>query len=156
MGKLSDLKNVMEKIFIPSGNMGIPRRNMPQIEDADQEDFIDFLADNGVRVSKIKIQAKKIKPIQKEIRADVVQKLLKDNSPKLIKPVIISKDHYLLDGHHRWLAVLQDDKDVEVQALQANLNMRQLLELSQKFSKVIYKDTRNKEYNSIDPSLKAS
>lgn len=155
MGRIAKIKLVFEKLVIPAGNLGIPRRNMPQIEDEYQDDYLDFLSDHGVRVKLITIRGDKIKPIQKEIRADVVDKLSKSTPAKLNKPLMISSDEYLLDGHHRWLALLNQNKDVEIKTYQANVKMKQLLEITHKFSQVIYKDNHNKTYQEPDSTLKS-
>lgn len=155
MGRIALMKFVVEKLVIPAGNLGIPRRNMPQIEDEYQDDYLDFLADNGVRVKLVTVRGDKIKPIQKEIRSDVVDKLSKGSPAKLDKPLVISSDTYLLDGHHRWLALLNQDKDVEIKAYQASAKMKELLELTHKFKNVIYKDNHNKTYSELDSTLKS-
>lgn len=154
MGRINQL--LLETIFVPKGNLGIPRRNMPQIEDSDQKEFFSYMKKNGGGVSKEKIKATLIKPIQKEIRADIVKQLVKKDSKKLQKPLIVSKDNFLLDGHHRWLALLNIDKDIEVQVVKIGLPMKKLLDLARKFPKVVYKDVNNKQFDDIDPKLKVS
>lgn len=154
MGRINNL--LLESVFVPKGNLGIPRRNMPQIEDSDQKEFFSFMQKNGGKVSKEKLKASIIKPIQKEIRADVVKGFAKKSPEKLKKPLIVSKDNYLLDGHHRWLALLNQDKDIEVDVVKIGLPMKKLLDVARKFPKVVFKDMGNKKFDDIDPKLKVS
>ena len=94
-----------------SKSLGVSRQNMPQINSKDVGDFVKYLKDNGISVSTSKIGVSKVGMTQKDLNVDKVKKLLGVNKSNLSKPVIISKDNYILDGHHRVAALYNlDDK----------------------------------------------
>jgi len=67
---------------------------------------------------------------------------------------LVTKDGFILDGHHRWLALLQIDKKVTIQAFELNLKAREALRILREYPRVLYKDKNNAEYNIPDPNLK--
>lgn len=145
--KLLDLHEA-ETIFIPKGNLGIDRRNMPQIQEADLPAFEEFLKKNKVKFSKTKVKGKDLKPIQKKINVEQVLSLAKKNSPKLKKPILITKkDNYIIDGHHRWLAVLELDKEAKLDAFSIDMKIIDFLNLAMSFEKIQYKDDSNKVFD---------
>ena len=50
----------------------------------------------------------------------------KMNNETLSNPIIISKDNYVIDGHHRWLAHLNKNKIIDV--LKIDLNAKDLID----------------------------
>ena len=140
-------------IFIPKGNLGVERRDMPQVEEKDLPAFVKWLKTQGVGVKLGEVSAKTLKPIQKEIRSDVVKDLASKNSPKLNKPVLLTKkDNYIIDGHHRWLGKLEQDKNANVNAYQIDMKIKDFLNLAMKSDLVRYKDTSNNIFS--QPSVK--
>jgi len=142
------------KIFIPKGNLKIPRRNMPQVDSKHFTHLLKWLKSQGVSVRQSKAQGIKLKPIQKEINIQAVEQLMKTNDPKLRKPFLITKDGFILDGHHRWLALLQSDRKIIVDAIQINLKVKDALRILREYPRVTFKDKNNAEYNIPDPNLK--
>ena len=146
------LKELNEaEIFIPKGNLGISRRDMPQIEEKDLPALIKWLKEKKVNVSRGKFPAKNLKPIQKDINIDIVKILAGDNAPKRMnihKPVLLTKkDNYIIDGHHRWLALLERDRDSKVDAFQIDMKARDFLNLVMEFPSVVYKDPSRKVFD---------
>jgi len=131
-------------IFIPKGNLNISREKMPQISEEDQEIFFKYLKDHGVKITKTKILAKDLKPTQKTINLSAVNKLLKTNSSKLKKPIIVSSDNYVIDGHHRWLAALNKNRESKVNVIKSSIPVKQLIKIIKGFDKVVFKDNENK------------
>lgn len=142
------------QIFVPKGNLKIPRRNMPQVDEKNFGDFFKWLRTEGIQVRRVRVPGAKLKPIQKEISQQAVQQLAKSNSPKLKKPFLISKDGFILDGHHRWLAMLQIDRKVTVEAFQVGLKARDAMDVLRAYPRVLFKDKNNAEYNRPDPNMK--
>ena len=82
------------------------RKDMPQVKTQDLGKALDMVADK-VRVSKETISASKLKKSQKQLYKDKVKGIAsKFSSPKSMKPLIISKDNHIVDGHHRWGAAI--------------------------------------------------
>jgi len=128
-------------VFIPSKSLGISRAQMPQIKSTLVPDFIKWLQDSGIRVTRRTITAKDLKPTQREVNLAKVRKLADpSNLNHLRKPVIISKDDYLLDGHHRWMALITLDEDATIPTVQVGLKIRDLLARAHQFGGVKYKE----------------
>ena len=91
---------------IPPSDIKIPRKDMPQIKAAD---FNDFVASCKVNVRTIYVDASLLKPTQSDINQEKVLQMmdrLKNNDPDFKGTITISADGYVLDGHHRWLAMI--------------------------------------------------
>jgi hypothetical protein len=115
------------------GNKGIPREDMPQFKgtpepgsiadklpkdengEADTEEFFkQMLNKQGIKVSEpTAVPADRLKATQSELVGPKVagmSKVLADpNHPaygKITAPIYVSNDGYVLDGHHRWAAVV--------------------------------------------------
>jgi hypothetical protein len=139
MSKAIDLIIICESIYIPKGSLGISRKDMPQIKSTDVPEFIKYLATKDIKTDSTTVKAASLKPTQKEIQKERVADLATIAKDNLSKPLIISKDGYVLDGHHRWLALINKDKAAKIKVVKVNVTMKELLELAKKFPKVSYK-----------------
>lgn len=152
------------------GNLGLPRHQMPQIEDKtalqellDSKDpgdrakgkaiqqtggdpsststilelFLRSLAESGVSIEKFKTPVGKLRATQEEIRADktfgMAVNHLKGDFPDIGSAVVVSQDGYILDGHHRWAALLLIDPQREIQVQHVDLPMDTLLSRAAQF-----------------------
>lgn len=139
--KITDLdENITKELRIekPSDDetLGVPRKQMPQIREEDYPEFLKYLKEHGVEISNDKVNARSLKPIQKEFSDKGVVKalLLRKND----KPVIASSDNYIIDGHHRWLGAVNTKQQVNI--IRANIPVTKLLTLVKQFPKTYYKD----------------
>ena len=91
------------------------RKDMPQVNTQNLGKAIS-MAKSDVKVTKGVSRAFNLKPSQKElIPAKVRGVATKYKKPMDMKPLIISKDGYIVDGHHRWAAAIQKfGKDVKI------------------------------------------
>src|SRR6056300_1049696 len=108
----------------------LSRKNMPQIKTQDLGKALDMVADK-VRVTKETIPASKLKKSQKELYKDKVKGIAnRFNSPKDMKPLIISKDNHIIDGHHRWgAAIYKWGEDVKIPVHRINLKVDNAIKL---------------------------
>lgn len=120
-------------------SLGIPRHEMPQIESKNVNDFVKFLKGNGVRVKSKKIPVRSVKMAQREINGDKVRDLMGAEISNLNKPVIISNDNYILDGHHRVVAILNLDDSYRLDTVFIDLPIEELLKMTKEYPKVFYK-----------------
>lgn len=98
-----------DDIRIPNENYGIPRSEMPQIDDP--EDFLKYLDSCGVVYGRVPVTVQNLKMTQKDFDLEKVVEIIKSMTFDFykwenVKPMIISSDRYVLDGHHRALAML--------------------------------------------------
>jgi len=111
-----------------SGNMGISRIDMPVVKDLDE--IIELMEEGMLDINNIPSEAEedylesgfglkknKVKAIDKKISVkDLVATQdelwlgkaidMAISGKGLDKPIIVSKDGYIMDGHHRWVAYL--------------------------------------------------
>jgi hypothetical protein len=130
-------------------SLGVSRKDMPQINSKDVGEFVKYLKDKGVSVSSSVINVSKVGMTQKDINVDKVRDLLGVEKANLAKPVIISKDNYILDGHHRVAALYNIDKDFRLKTIQVDLGIGDLLKTAKGFPKVSYKNIN--ESSDISP-----
>jgi hypothetical protein len=113
------------------GNKGIPREDMPQFKgtpepgspadklpkdkngEADTEEFFkQMLEKEGINVSNpAAVPPDRLKATQSElvgVKVAGMSKALEENPqhPAITAPIYVSNDGYVLDGHHRWAAVV--------------------------------------------------
>ena len=92
---------------ICEGDLGIPRKYMPQFEEKeDIKRFSRFIKKAyHIRSFKTTRKAEQLKPSQKEINRKRIDGLIKDNILNKVNiPIVVSGDNYIVDGHHRWAA----------------------------------------------------
>jgi hypothetical protein len=98
---------------------------MPQVKTQDLGKALSMVADK-VKVTKETIVASKLKKAQKELYKDKVQGIAnRFTSPNKMKPLIISKDNHIVDGHHRWGAAIYkwgDDVKLNVHRIHLSAN----------------------------------
>jgi len=81
------------------------RKDMPQVKTNDVKKALNLLKKDGIKITKGTKKPSEFKPSQKDIYKNKVEKILKrTKSLKGMKPVIVSRDNYIVDGHHRWAA----------------------------------------------------
>ena len=124
---------------------GIARKDMPQIADKHHDDFIKSIRDSGILVKFKTINPKLLKPTQKEFSTDgIMRNLGKISTGTKKPPVIISKDGYIMDGHHRWAAHVNAGKELKVAEIA--LDSKTLLKRMHDYEKVSYKDIYNEAF----------
>lgn len=125
------------KITVPGTNLfcgdnkGVPRKQMPQLggkpregSDADklpkddkgevsgEQAFLSHLKSQGVKVSSKTMKASELKASQTElVGAKVAGMAGNRNFDPSGKAIFVSRDGYVIDGHHRWAAQIARDTD---------------------------------------------
>lgn len=123
-----------------TGSLGVLRKDMPQIAQADMASFMHFAAEHKVTVMRGKTVVSTLKPAQAEYNAAQVAQLPES---ALKKPITISKDGYILDGHNRWARLRQEDPDQEVVTNRIMLGARDALKFMHSFPKSFTKDVKD-------------
>lgn len=100
--------------------------------------------DDKVNVQIRSVEAKKLKPIQKQIYFDKSMGATVDfgvqSSINFITKesfFIISADNYIIDGHHRFLSGLLIDPSIKVNCLSIDLDIKKLLPLAKAYGDAI-------------------
>lgn len=138
------------KVTVPGTNLfcgsnkGIPRNQMPQIggkpvkgSKADKlpknddgevdgsEEFIKHLEGKGIKVTDGSKKASSLKASQTElVGAKVAGMAAAEGFDPGKKPIFVSRDGYVIDGHHRWAAVVgRDTRDGKLGDLEMNVRV---------------------------------
>lgn len=149
------------------GNIGIPRDEMPQFKgtpepgspadklpkdksgEADTEEFFkQMLEKQGIGVSEPHaISPDRLKATQSElvgVKVAGMEKALEENPehPAITAPIYVSNDGYVLDGHHRWAAIVaynaaHPDKQIPMNVRVIDEPIRPLVKRSNAFAEAI-------------------
>lgn len=122
---------------------------MPQIAAAQVPAFVAWLKKKGVRVQKGRMAVGKIMPTQKDLDMEKVEKL-KGEPEQLEKPVIVSGDNRLLDGHHRFAAVYLTDKSIKIPVIKVCIPILRLLKLANAFPASFHKDIHESAHTLVE------
>lgn len=134
--------------------LGIPRSQMPQIPENMRGQFIKDMADKGISTELRKIDAMDLKPSQMEISATKTARLYEhfksDGIPK-DKAILVSKDGFVVDGHHHWAAAAAMGlmgKNSKIPVIQMDANIKDALAMANDWSKshgIAAQDMNSKE-----------
>lgn len=130
------------------GNLGIPRSKMPQVKDS----FIQYLKGKGHKVTGRKLLPSALRATQKDISGKMAEGIMRDFRAGKFDPtkgVIASKEGFILNGHHRWAALLMNNRQfgesVKISVVQVDLPIRDLLDEAHGFG--------GTEYRTVDESM---
>lgn len=122
---------------------GIPRVMMPQMDEDQTKAFRKYLEDQGHKVEKEEESASFMRATQNELNgakvAEIAHQLRKHPDQKQ-KRLLISRDDYIVDGHHHWAAVIgidaQDNKlgDQKMKVARIDMDIISLLVEADKFT----------------------
>lgn len=117
------------------GNLGVPRSAMPQIKPEFRSQFFTWVAKKYGAKTTMKVwKARDLAATQKEIDTRRIKSLLNTGAAFMRDhPMIVSKDGYVLDGHHRWAANLTENPDTALKTYTVNLPIRELLKAAAAF-----------------------
>lgn len=142
-------------------NKGIPRVEMPQLVGTPDpgspaekfpkndkgevdlgEEFAKFLVAQGHAVTDGKIDASLLRATQTELNGANVAKIAKsisENGFNATNPTWVSNDDYILDGHHRWAAVVGvsagSGQPIQLPVRQVDLDIITILDLAKRWTK---------------------
>ena len=144
-------------------NLGIPRDEMPQFKgkaepgsradsmEADSNGEVDtepifrkMLDDKGVKVLQTEIPADRLKATQKDLVGAKVIGMMgaleKDpTNPKITAPIYVSRDGYVIDGHHRWAAIVaynaqHPDNQIPMKTTVLDMDIKDAIPMANKFA----------------------
>jgi len=123
---------------------GIPRIKMPQLDRGQTKEFLKYLKEQGYEVEKHRERADFLRATQDElsgakVAANMVK--LKNEDDHIGRRLVVSRDNYILDGHHHWAAKIGlDAKEGElsqatkVPVSRVDISITQLLREAEKFT----------------------
>lgn len=97
--------------------------------------MLDHLEKHGVKTSRAEVPVGSLNATQSEIKAEKVYQMadahLKGKFDKIDDSVVVSKDGHILDGHHRWAALLAIDPAKKMKVKVIDMTMKDLLKEAQ-------------------------
>ena len=120
----------------------------PTATEADGEPYFrQMLADKGIKVTDADVPSESLKATQTELVGDKVlgMKSVLDAGPshpsykKMTAPLYVSKDGYVVDGHHRWAAITaynmeHPDNPLPLKTMIIDQNIDEAIETSNEFA----------------------
>lgn len=113
-------------IKIPSIGLDLDRDLLPQINKP--KDFLDMLDKKEIPYKEEVVDPDTLKSIQTEFDKDKIANIMLD--PYNLMGIIISKDNYILDGHHRWVAAY--NKGIKIKATRVDLPILELISIAKR------------------------
>ncbi len=122
--------------------MGIARKDMPQIPGKERARFLTEIAKGqGVTSTAEEIDPTTLKPIQKEISAArsgaIFNKFREDGAIPQDERILISKDGFVVDGHHTWGAAVAfafDNPGTKLPVYRLSVTAQEALDISLKWA----------------------
>ena len=97
---------IKDAIDLPAKSLEIDRKDMPQVNSNDVGGLIGYLNKRGVESSNVDLDPRKLKATQSQFHKAKIQSIVDGIQSGDVdkKPIIVSKDMHVIDGHHQWLA----------------------------------------------------
>ena len=144
-------------------NLGIPREEMPQFKgkpqpgtpaanmpvdengDVDTEPlFKKMLEDKGIKVVQTQVPADKLKATQSELVGAKVVGMMgaleeNPNNEGITAPIYVSRDGFVIDGHHRWAAIAaynaaHPDAQIQMKVQVIDQDIKEAIPMCNKFA----------------------
>jgi hypothetical protein len=125
----------------PKDTLGVKREDMPQVHADHYPELFKYLGDHGAKMKTGAVPATSLRAVQSEFSDEGVEKMMNNmGGPGTTrkKPLIVSNDNYIIDGHHRWLASYNLEETIPI--IKFSLPVAELLDLVRKFPHTTYKD----------------
>lgn len=144
-------RNLEEEIEIPKIGMTFSRALMPQIKGNEMQGFLAHLKDNGINYTTAKLPVAELRATQSEFDLTKVDQMMNQkNSGK----IVVSNDGYVMDGHHRWLADYNTDKNSRIASIVVDLPILELLRLAKEYEGVEYRPITETIFGVVKESVR--
>lgn len=127
-----------EDIKLPPVGLNFSRTDLPQL--GTKEDFLANLQKHKVKFKHDSVDSHKLRSSQNEFNKDAIHSLMNDPH-KAKSAIVISKDNYVVDGHHRWAANYNAGK--KTNTVRVDLPVLELIRLAKTFPQTKYKDIKD-------------
>ena len=122
----------------PDETDGILRSKMPQISSKDYTAYMAHMKKAGITSKPVKAKPTKLKAIQKQFSLDGIVQAMSSADANKTKSILISKDGYVIDGNHRWLAA-RNSRQSSIDAIEFSANKDEVMKATLAFPKVKFK-----------------
>ena len=115
-----------------NNTLGIEREELPQIDNDSMDEYLKHLESRNIAFETKSQPVASLNTSQTKIDLDKIKNIMNNDSK--MNPIIVSKDDYILDGHHRALAAYNTDNECEVPIIKVDLPIDELIEISNEFN----------------------
>lgn len=141
---------IKEEVIHLDYGLGLARAELPQVKSTDMKEFRSWMEEQGVESFETKMEVGELNPIQKEINTDKTDSMKMKHEAGTIdlisgKPIMVTMDEHLIDGHHRWYALRELDPQTEMETINFNISVQEFLQLVKQYPKVSFKDVNMEE-----------
>jgi len=113
---MKTLKDYLTEQTLEGSAMFLPRASMPQINNI--ESFKKFLTNKGVTYKDYYAASNSLTPLQSDFDQTKIDRMIAANTSNMYSPIIVARTstghRYILDGHHRYIALKQMNMTVPV------------------------------------------
>jgi hypothetical protein len=101
----SGMKNFVNEM-LETFLLEIERKDMPQVKGKNLPEMLEIFDEHDIPYKKGVVKCVSLKPTQEDYIPEKKQSMMDSfsNGQKL-NPIVISQDGFIMDGHHRWLAI---------------------------------------------------
>lgn len=121
----SELENRITHILgnIAAYSLGIERDQMPQIQGNKVSELLDLFRQNNVIIYNREVPVMSLKASQNELSLEKIRDVITSGSITSLRnnPIIVSRDNYVIDGHHRWAGLYVLDPEETIKTYIVNL-----------------------------------
>lgn len=111
----------MVNVQYTKNSIGIPRNQLPQIDFKTFDTVKNDLENVGIEYACGSIKCNKLKPQQLDLNQDKITKMIDDKVYDEPRTIFVSKEGYIVDGHHGWAAKLEHDQDSTIDVIAVNM-----------------------------------
>lgn len=115
------------KISELSNTIGISREQLPQIDFDYLDDILDKLSDENVEVRTGTVPAADLTPSQDKLNNEKVQSIVDQGTWNDDRKLFISKDGFIVDGHHYWAANMLKEPGRRIPVFLVGMNIIDLI-----------------------------
>jgi len=123
---------------------GFPRNPWDKKEVNGADAFVAHLSEQGISAKKTSMPVASLKASQAELVGAKVAKMMVDKGFDVTSnPIFVSRDGYIVDGHHRWAAAVGRDAadgklgDVKINVIRLDAPIAEVLHLANKWAKKV-------------------
>lgn len=132
---IQDMLLTLNNLLLPVGGLAYSRSQMPQVSEVYKQTYLNYFKNRGVSVMPKVVRLDSLRLTQNEINKTKVWKLMqaiRENKKRFrsMPKIIVSKDGYIVDGSHRFVAALNLDQHGEIEVWKIDLPIKEILEIS--------------------------
>lgn len=131
----------MTTLHLPKNGLNIARASLPQVKSTDVSNYLKWLKQHKhISSTRTELPVSKLYPSQGNFNQSKIHDFMTHKRTELRKPIIVSADHYVVDGHHRWIALLNLDPHDTIPAILMSAKIMDLIAATQEYPKSFSKN----------------